>query len=335
MSQTKPPRSMRLIGVSRIVIAFGIFLVSGNLLTAWGQEPAVAPEDGNAKTTPEETPAPEEPEGKLEPDQAGPRREPRFLPPRLRPGPMTKEEEEEAERLKKLAAKFGTDPTAIVGRVQLTGQYLNLPQGAHARDAVLRVDLPFRKNWLLRMDLPYLRWVDPNRSGATSARGLSDLSVTAGWRAYNTPEYAVILGMTSTFPTSAESSLGSGKYNVGPLLATARFLPQWESFLFGVFQHLTSVGGDPARRDLSLTRAIVQINTIFKERWWTIVQGVWQVDWERNGKTSMTVEFEAGRNVVGRWGVFVRPGVGIWGRDVLGAYDWNIEGGVRYIFPSF
>ncbi len=93
---------------------------------------------------------------------------------------MTKEEEEEAERLKKLAAKFGTDPTAIVGRVQMTGQYLNLPQGAHARDAVLRVDLPFRKNWLLRMDLPYLRWQDPNRSGASRARGLSDLERGGG-----------------------------------------------------------------------------------------------------------------------------------------------------------
>ena len=55
----------------------------------------------------------------------------------------------------------------------------------------------------------------------------------------------MFLGVLSTFPTSAEANLGSGKYNLGPLLATARFLPQWESFLFGVFQHLTSVGGDP------------------------------------------------------------------------------------------
>ena len=326
---------MPLIDVSWIAIAFGIFLVSGSVPQAWGQDAAVTPGSGEEGTAPEEQPVPEETDGKLEPAQAGPRREPRFLPPRLRPGALTKEEEEEAERLRKLGAKFGTDPTAIVGRVQMTGQYLNLPQGAHARDAILRVDLPFRKNWLLRMDLPYLKWVDPNRSGATSARGLSDLSVAAGWRAYNTPEYAVFLGVLSTFPTSAEANLGSGKYNLGPLLATARFLPQWESFLFGVFQHLTSVGGDPARSDLSLTRATVLINTIFKERWWTTVQGVWQVDWERNGKTSMTVEFELGRNIVGRWGVFVRPGVGIWGRDVIGSYDWNIEGGVRYIFPSF
>ncbi|MET0516997.1 MAG: hypothetical protein ABW047_16915 [Nitrospiraceae bacterium] len=325
MSKTRPSRRTCLIEVPWIAVALGIVLVSGNVPSAaWGQDAPVAPE-----------PAQEEPDSKLEPDQTGPPREPKFLPPRLRPGPLTKEEEEEAERLRKLGAKFGTDPTAIVGRVQLSAQYMNLPNGAHLTDAVLRVDLPFRKNWLLRMDLPYLRWQDPNRTGVSESRGLSDLSVAAGWRAYNTPEYAVFLGVLSTFPTSSQANLGSGKYNVGPILVTARFLPHWDSFLFGVFQHLTSVGGDPARRDLSLTRAVVQINTILKERWWTIVQGVWQVDWERNGKTSMTVEFELGRNIVGRWGVFVRPGVGIWGRDVIGSYDWNIEGGVRYMFPSF
>ena len=34
-------------------------------------------------------------------------------------------------------------------------------------------------------------------------------------------------------------------------------------------------------------------------------------------------------------GVYVRPGGGIWGRDLIGAYDWNIEGGIRSMFPSF
>jgi hypothetical protein len=247
---------------------------------------------------------------------------------------LTQEEREEAERLKKLGAKYGTDPTAIVGRVQLSTQYADLPHGARFRDTVARVDLPIRGNWLLRVDTPFLRWVDPNRPGVTSAQGLSDLVATAGWRAYNTAEYALFVGVVSTFPTSAESTLGSGKYTVGPLLATARFLPRWESFLFGVFQHLTSVGGDPSRKDVSLTRAMAQVNTMWPERWWTIAQAVWQVDWERSAKSSMTLEFEVGRNLIGRLGAFVRPGVGIWGRDLIGAYDWNIEVGVRYMFGS-
>jgi hypothetical protein len=49
----------------------------------------------------------------------------------------------------------------------------------------------------------------------------------------------------------------------------------------------------------------------------------------------MTVEVELGRNIVGRWGAYLRPGVGIWGPDVVGAYNWNVEVGTRYMFKSF
>ncbi|WP_447600782.1 hypothetical protein [Nitrospira sp. Nam80] len=59
---------------------------------------------------------------------------------------MRPEAEKEAERLRKLAAKYGTDPTAIVGRVQASFQYANLPHGARLSDSVVRVDVPFRGN---------------------------------------------------------------------------------------------------------------------------------------------------------------------------------------------
>ena len=167
----------------------------------------------------------------------------------------------------------------------------------------------------------------------SSAQGLGNLSAALGWRAYNTPEYAFFIGAASTFPTASDNALGSGKYTVGPLIATGRFLPQWESFLFGVFQHSISAGGDPSRSDISLTQANVQINTIWAERWWSTVQGAWQVNWEQKATSSMTFEVELGRNVVGRWGMYLRPGVGIWGND--GPYDWNVEVGTRYMFKSF
>ena len=54
-------------------------------------------------------------------------------------------------------------------------------------------------------------------------KGLSDLVAALGWRAYNTPEYALFVGALATFPTSARDDLGSEKYTVGPLIATARF----------------------------------------------------------------------------------------------------------------
>jgi len=254
---------------------------------------------------------------------------------RIAPKNLTPEQEEEAERLRRLAAKYGTDPTAIVGRVQLSSQYLDLPQNMHATATVARVDLPFRKNYLLRFDMPFLKTVDPNRPGAATQRGLSDLAMTAGWRVYNTPEYAVLIGALTTFPTANEAGLGLGKYTVGPALATARFIHQWDSFLIGLVQYQTAVGGDPSRQDVSFLSTTAQLNSFWGKKWWTVLNAVWQVNFVQNAKSSMTMEFEGGRNLIGTLGAYVRPGVGIWGRDLPGAYVWNIEVGVRYMFKTF
>ena len=58
---------------------------------------------------------------------------------------LTPEELDDAERLKKLSAKFGTDPTAIVGRFQLSSQYVELPQGGQVIENLVRLDLPFKE----------------------------------------------------------------------------------------------------------------------------------------------------------------------------------------------
>jgi hypothetical protein len=298
-------------------------------LAGLGQEPRLEPP---VRSAPEAGPQTEMDQPAEEPEVVSVKR---GLFQRLGPQSLTEEQREEAERLKKLAAKYGTDPTALVGRLQLTSAYFNLPQGAQAVDTIARVDVPFRKDFLLRVDAPFLKWSDPDRPGATSRQGFSDLAVTAGWRAYNTPEYAVLLGVVSTMPTAAETGLGLGKYTVGPTIATARFLPRWDSLLLGLFTQQVSVGGDPARNSVNFSKFTAQINSFWAERWWSIFQTVWQIDWERNAKGSLTLELEVGRSVVGRWGVFVRPGIGVFGRDLLGAYDWNVEAGVRYMFPSF
>lgn len=258
----------------------------------------------------------------------------RRLAPFKRPV-LTEEQREEAERLRKLAAKYGTDPTAIVGRIQLSSTYSDLPRGARASDTIARVDLPFKKDYLLRLDAPFLRWSAPTGSGATGKKGISDIAVTAGWRMYNTPEYAVFVGVVSTMPTASETILGLGKYTVGPTIATGRIIVDWDSFLFGLFTQPMSVGGDPARNDLNFSRLIIAMNTLWEKRWWSTAQAVLEADWERKGKTGMAFEFEVGRNIVGTWGMFARPGVGIFGQGVGTTYDWNVEVGIRRTFKSF
>jgi hypothetical protein len=306
----------------------------------------IVPLAGMAQGTPDESPsdgrpAADEPVNEAggtegEPETPGTSEERRRNPfKRIGPQTLAPEQREEAERLRKVAAKYGTDPTAIVGRLQLTSQYLDLTPHANATLTTARVDLPFRGDYLLRVEMPFLRTTDVQNPGMGTLRGASDLSVVAGWRAYNTPEYALLVGAVGSFPTASEPALGFGKYTVGPAVATARFLPRLDSFLIGLLSYQTSVGGDPSRKDVSLFSITAQVNSFWGQRWWTIVQSVWNVDFERSGKSSMVMEFEGGRNLIGRFGAYIRPGVGIYGRDIIGAYIWNIEAGVRYVFPSF
>jgi hypothetical protein len=318
-----------------------VALLTLSMLLLGGHEVAIGettPDDPPSEApTPEDQETDDTPGGESAPaPDASQEKEPRRrILKRIGPQPLSPEQREEAERLRKVAAKYGTDPTAIVGRLQLTSQYLDLAGGANATVSTLRVDLPFRNDFLLRTDIPFLRTSDPHNSRVPSERGLSDLAVTVGWRAYNTPEYALLVGAVSTFPTAAQDTLGFGKYTVGPAIATARFLPRLDSLLIGLLAYQTSVGGDPSRKDVSLFNVTAQVNSFWGERWWTIIQSVWQVDFERSGKSSMVMEFEGGRNLVGRFGAYVRPGVGIYGRDLIGAYQWNVEVGIRYIFKSF
>lgn len=252
------------------------------------------------------------------------------------PQPVTPEQQEEAERIRQLNAKYGTDPTAIVGRVQLTSQFRNLPGRASSISTVARVDLPFQGNYLVRVAAPFLQSSTPGSTGTTNVHGFSDLGVILGWRAYNTPEYAFFIGMTTTFPTASETKAGLGKYSLGPIIATSRFLPKWESFLFGVLSHQVSIGGDSDRKSINVSDLSLRINTIWAEKWWTVAQAGWRVDWQRSTRGSMKLELEIGRNVVDKWGVFIRPGIGVFGQDLPGfAYRWSIQGGIRYVFSSF
>ena len=232
----------------------------------------------------------------------------------LGPHPVTPEQREEAERLRQLNAKYGTDPTAIVGRVQLSSQYRNLPRSASSILTVARVDLSLQRDYVLRVEAPFLQSSIPSRTGTTTAHGFSDLGVTLGWRAYNTPEYAFLIGINATLPTATETKMGLGKYTLGPIIATARFIPKWASFLIGVLTQQVSVGGDSDRKSINISRASLRINTIWVEKWWSVVEAGWMVNWRRSMRGNMNLELEIGRNVVGKWGVFIRPGTEFLGR---------------------
>jgi hypothetical protein len=329
-----PRLPIRQVTTALVWLCVVLSLLPVSLPSAFGQEsPPKTPETGR----PEVAAEPEDDDPATAPDEETRKR--RLLKRILPPGQLTPEQQEKAERLSKIAAAQGTDPTAIVGRFQLSTRYIDLPGNSRFTTLVGRLDLALRNNWLLRVDIPQV-WTDPNLplQRVPNQSGLSDVFVRTGGRLYSVAGYAFFAGMDFTFPTAAGPPgppLGLGKYTIGPLAATARAFPDINSLLFGLIQHQTTVGGDPSRKDVELSRFALTVNTVWGERWWTQAQGLIILDWNRNTRTGMTLEFQGGHRLTPKWLVYLQPGVGLFGRDVLGVYDWSIEVGFRRMFPSF
>ena len=112
-------------------------------------------------------------------------------------------------------------------------------------------------------------------------------------------------------------------------------IPEIKSVLVWLAQYFTSVGGDPSRKDIARTRVRAELTTPWSEQWWTLVRQTLNVDGKRHSKTGMTLELEMGRRIDSNWRVYGTPGVGFWGRDVSGNYEWSVEVGVRYMFYMF
>jgi hypothetical protein len=144
----------------------------------------------------------------------------------------------------------------------------------------------------------------------------------------------IVLGADVVFPTASNDQLGAGKYLVSPGGAVAFPLPKLRSIFFTVVQDFNSVGGDPGRADLHYLQVQPNFNTIWSEHWWSSVIGTVAVDWNNNRKTTMNLQAEFGHQFDNHWNLFVRPGVGVLGRDTFLGVDWAVQAGIRWVFET-
>lgn len=240
---------------------------------------------------------------------------------------------EERKRLSAIAAANGTDPTAIIGFYQLSYGHDAFTHSLRADTATAIAQVPLTPNWLIKATLPYI-WADLDRPGGFTTHGTGDLTVRMGGRLYASQNVALFVGTDATFPTAANNRLGFGKYALGPGVGASVPLPRLRSLLLTVVQDFNSVGGDPSRTDLHYMQVQTTFNTIWSERWWTSAVGIWSIDWNNNRKTTMNLLGEVGHGFDEHWKVFVRPGVGVVGRETFLGLDWTVEAGVRWTFKT-
>jgi hypothetical protein len=295
-------------------IAFGIVLATwlwpGGVIAA--AEPSAQPSDDGAAAVPAEPP----------PEPGRPRL--------LTPMPATPESRRE---LQALAAENGTDPTAVVGFYQLQYEHDSFSNGRRDNLVAATVSLAITPSWALRATLPYV-WDQPNQPGTSNAKGVSDLTIRMGWRIYHSSYLALALGADALFPTASKDQLGLGKYDLGPGILVAVPAPRLRSMLSVQAQSFFTLVNNGDRPNTRWARMSTTFNTLWSERWWSLLELDLFHDWEQHDRTSGALQGEVGHRLGGHWRLFVRPGVGLWGKEFRGGYSWNLQAGVRWMIPG-
>ncbi|MFT6977050.1 MAG: hypothetical protein ACJAZA_000754 [Shewanella psychromarinicola] len=226
-------------------------------------------------------------------------------------------------------APAGTNPTDITNRFDLKYRFIDAQSGAKLNVLTARLDYALTSDLLLRVDVPTLN-VDPNVAGFSDKTGLGDLFFRVGWRAVNTPEYAVFLGGDFVLDTASSNILGGGTTKAIPLVAVAAPVPAYKGLIAVVLSHAIDIGGSN-RQDVSETEIrTVWTQMLGKGRWYSL-DAHFFVDWENDQELGWYQELQLGQMLSPKLGVTLTPGIGITG-DNAGVPDWSFEAGVRYFF---
>jgi len=240
---------------------------------------------------------------------------------------------EERKRLSEAAATLGTDPTAIIGYVQLGYGHNTFVNHLRTDAATAVMRLPLTPNFVLQVTQPYL-WAELNQPGGFRTNGISDTVLRVGGRLYAGERVALLIGTDASFPTASEQQLGTGKYTIGPGVGLAVPLARVRSLFFLLVQDFNSVGGDSGRPDIHFTQIQSAVNTILSRRWWTLVQGTWATNWKNHHKTSLNLVGQIGYKINRHWGLFAGAGGGVVDKDEVLSLDWTVQAGVRWVFPG-
>ena len=200
---------------------------------------------------------------------------------------------EERKHLSAEAAAFGTDPTAIIGYYQLGYGHNAFTNGSRLDTATAVVRQPLTPNSVFQVTMPYV-WADPNQPMGSTMDGTSDMKTRTGGRLYATENVALLISTDVSFPTATKKQLGTGKYTLGPGGTLAVPLPRARSLFYLRVHDYNSLGGDPSRPNLHFMQVESTVNTIWSERWWTVLEMDVFENWNQQGKTGGILQFEVG-----------------------------------------
>jgi len=161
------------------------------------------------------------------------------------------------------------------------------------RGVILRFDMPF----------PIVHAADGNITG-----GLGDLYAQFVYVPFLTRTFALASGSGLVLPTATDERLGSGKWQISPILAPVWFIPKHGFFVLKL-QDYKSFAGDVFRPDVNYFLFTPILSLSLKHRWWIQLDGECKTNWEQSGHTGYKSGFLLGRMFGPHLGLWVKPEV--------------------------
>lgn len=227
---------------------------------------------------------------------------------------------------------LGTSPTDIITRADLEYRLVDTQSDAKTHALVARYDHAFSPNIVFRADIPFLT-ADPGVDGIDSKTGIGDLFVRVGWQAVSNNLCTLFFGGDVILDTATENSLGEGTYIATPLVATMWTLANQGAFTgFSLSQSLDIGSSD--RKDINDTVLRPFYVKSLPGGAWFSLEAHLSLDWENDNTFGWFQEFQLGKMVSQNFGLTLTPGIGITG-DNHGVPDWQVKGGIRYLFGLY
>ena len=219
----------------------------------------------------------------------------------------------------------GVNPADNVTKIEILPKLTILDDagGTSITNLTFKYDRAIKGRYGINVELPVGRFESP--SGADN--GLGDLFVR-GRAQKSWGGWTGIAALEASVPTASANTLGTGQWQLNPVLVGVRaFSPQVFTAL--VAKHFFSVAGDEARDDIRQGLYRVLIAQASPKGWWLLLDPQLYVDYNRDARSSLIVEVEAGTMAGGTTGIWIRGGgmvAGGWDRQ-----QWGVSGGVRFI----
>lgn len=211
--------------------------------------------------------------------------------------------------------------------------FRDVPGDPHANQFLLRGLLPsdlFDVPQLFRFTLPIATSPDEPDGYVT---GLGDLTLMDIFILPKKGETTFGAGPLIVLPTATDSSLGSGKWQIGG--AGVVVAPQSWGLLGGLVTYQTSFAGSSSRDDVDLLTFQPIANLNLTDGWYIRSSATWNFNLE-SGSSYVPVGFGVGKVIPLEKGItmnaFLEPQYTVW-HDGPGAPRWQIFAGVNFQFP--